>query len=178
MCGSLVQQNHGEDIGKGYLLWDMETLKSEYIEIPNEYGYYTINIDNGKLPELPDFPAKPRVRIRVSNTKPSQLKKLMTQLQKKAKIQESVITKVDGLSTDKIRDNKINIGDVYNVGYQYDLVSNYLNDNYVVQEDTMIKIKDILKDLNSVIPEADVQRNVHWNWIWLVICLVMVKIMN
>ena len=161
-CGSLVQQNHGEDIGKGYLLWDMETLKSEYIEIPNEYGYYTINIDNGKLPELPDFPAKPRVRIRVSNTKPSQLKKLMTQLQKKAKIQESVITKVDGLSTDKIRDNKINIGDVYNVGYQYDLVSNYLNDNYVVQEDTMIKIKDILKDLNSVIPEADVQRNVHW----------------
>ena len=27
-CGSLVQQNHGEDIGKGYLLWDMETLKS------------------------------------------------------------------------------------------------------------------------------------------------------
>ena len=26
----------------------------------------------------------------------------------------------------------------------------------------MIKIKDILKDLNSVIPEADIQRNVHW----------------
>ena len=22
-CGSLVQQNHGEDIGKGYLLWDV-----------------------------------------------------------------------------------------------------------------------------------------------------------
>ena len=38
----------------------METLKSEYIEIPNEYGYYTINIDNGKLPELPDFPKKPK----------------------------------------------------------------------------------------------------------------------
>jgi len=26
----------------------------------------------------------------------------------------------------------------------------------------MIKIKDILTDLNSVIPEADIQRNVHW----------------
>ena len=22
-CGSLIQQNHGEDIGKGYLLWDV-----------------------------------------------------------------------------------------------------------------------------------------------------------
>ena len=161
-CGSLVQQNHGEDIGKGYLLWDMETLKSEYIEIPNEYGYYTINIDNGKLPELPDFPAKPRVRIRVSNTKPSQLKKLMTQLQKKAKIQESVITKVDGLSTEKIRDKKINIGDVNNPDYQYDLVSEYLKNNYIVDDDTMIKIKDIIKELNQVIPDADVQRNISW----------------
>ncbi|MAR77660.1 MAG: hypothetical protein CMD43_01805 [Gammaproteobacteria bacterium] len=161
-CGSLVQQNHGEDIGKGYLLWDMETLKSKYIEIPNEYGYYTINIDNGKLPELPDFPAKPRVRIRVSNTKPSQLKKLMTQLQKKAKIQESVITKVDGLSTEKIRDKKINIGDVNNPDYQYDLVSEYLKNNYIVDDDTMIKIKDIIKELNQVIPDADVQRNISW----------------
>ena len=161
-CGSLVQQNHGEDIGKGYLLWDMETLKSEYIEIPNEYGYYTINIDDGKLPELPDFPKKPRVRIRVSNTKPSQLKKLMTQLQKKAKIQESVITRVDGLSTEKIRDKKINIGDVYNVDYQYDLVSEYLKNNYLVDDDTMIKIKDVLKELNQVIPEAEVKRNISW----------------
>ena len=161
-CGSLVQQNHGEDIGKGYLLWDMETLKSEYIEIPNEYGYYTINIDNGKLPELPDLPKKPRVRVRVSNTKPSQLKKLMTQLQKKCKIQESVITRVDGLSTEKIRDNKINIGDVNNPDYQYDLISEYLKNNYLVDDDTMIKIKDVLKDLNSIIPEAEIQRNVHW----------------
>ena len=161
-CGSLVQQNHGEDIGKGYLLWDMETLKSEYIDIPNEYGYYTINIDNGKLPELPDLPKKPRVRVRVSNTKPSQLKKLMTQLQKKCKIQESVITRVDGLSTEKIRDKKINIGDVNNPDYQYDLVREYLKNNYLVDDETMIKIKNILKDLNSTIPEADIQRNVHW----------------
>ena len=161
-CGSLVQQNHGEDIGKGYLLWDMETLKSEYKEIHNDYGYYTINIDGGKLPDLSDLPNKPRVRVRVSNTKPAQLKRLMTKVQKMAKVQESVITRVDGLSTDKIRDKKINIGDVNNVDYQYDLISEYLKNNYLVDEDTMIKIKDILKDLNSVIPEADIQRNVHW----------------
>jgi DNA repair exonuclease SbcCD ATPase subunit len=140
----------------------METLKSEYIEIPNDYGYYTINIDNGKLPELPDLPKKPRVRIRVSNTKPAQLKRVMTQLQKKCKIQESVITKVDGLSTEKIRDKKINIGDVSNPDYQYDLVREYLKNNYIVDDDTMIKIKDILTELNQVIPEADIQRNVHW----------------
>ena len=161
-CGSLVQQNHGEDVGKGYLLWDMETLKSKYIEIPNEYGYYTIDIDNGKLPELPKFPAKPRIRIRVSNTKPAQLKRLMTKIQKMANIQESVITRVDGLSTEKVRDKKINIGDVNSVDYQFKLVQEYLNNNYMVDEDTMIKVKKVLEEVNQVIPEEQIQRNVNW----------------
>ena len=161
-CGSLVQQNHGEDIGKGYLLWDVPARKSKYIEVHNDYGYYTIDIDNGKLPDLSDLPNKPRLRVRVSNTKPAQLKRLMTKIQKMGKIQESVITRVDGLSTDKVRNNKINIGDVNNPDYQYELIQEYLKSNYLVDDDTFIKIKDILKDLNRVIPEADIQRNVHW----------------
>ena len=161
-CGSLVQQNHGEGLSHGYLLWDVPNRKSEYIEVPNDFGYYTIDIQDGKLPDLSDLPLKPRVRVRVQNTTPSQLKKLMTKVQKMAKIQESVITKVDGLSKDKIRDNKINVGDVNNPDYQYDLISEYLKNNYMVDDDTMIKIKDVLKDLNSIIPEAEIQRNVHW----------------
>jgi len=161
-CGSLVQQNHGEDVGKGYLLWDMETLKSQYIEIPNEYGYYTIDIDNGKLPELSEFPDKPRIRIRVSNTKPAELKRLMTKVQKMANIQESVISRVDGLSTEKVRDKKINIGDVNSVDYQFKLISEYLNNNYLVDDDTMIKIKKVLEEVNQVIPESQIQRNINW----------------
>ena len=161
-CGSLVQQNHGEDIGKGYLLWDVPKRKSEYIEIHNDFGYYTIDIDNGKLPDLSDLPNKPRVRVRVSNTKPAELKRLMTKIQKMAKIQESVITRVDGLSTEKIRDKKINIGDVTNVDYQFNLIQEYLNNNYIVDEDTMIKIKKILEEVNQVIPESQIQRNVNW----------------
>jgi len=161
-CGSLVQQNHGEDIGKGYLLWDVPKRKSEYIEIPNDFGYYTIDIQDGKLPDLSDLPNKPRIRVRVSNTKPAQLKRLMTKVQKMAKIQESVITRVDGLSKEKIRDNKINIGDVNSVDYQYKLISEYLKNNYIVDNDTMIKIKKVLTELNAIIPEADIQRNVHW----------------
>ena len=137
-CGSLVQQNHGEGLSHGYLLWDVPKRKSEYIEIPNDYGYYTIDIKDGKLPDLSDLPLKPRVRVRVENTKPSQLKKLMTKVQKMAKIQESVITKVDGLSKDKIRDKKINVGDVNNPDYQYELVSEYLKNNYLVDDDTCL----------------------------------------
>ena len=161
-CGSLVQQNHGEDIGKGYLLWDVPTRKSKYIEIPNDYGYYTINIDNNTLPDLSDLPKKPRLRVRVSNTKPSELKKLMAKVHKMGKVQESVISRVDGLSTEKVRNNKINIGDVNSVDYQLKLISEYLNNNYFIDDEMMIKIKNILTELNTNIPDADVQRNIDW----------------
>ena len=161
-CGSLVQQNHGEGLSHGYLLWDVINRKSEYIEIPNDYGYYTINIDNNTLPDLSDLPKKPRIRVRVSNTKPSELKKLMTKIQKMTRIQESVISRVDGLSTEKVRDKKINIGDVNSVDYQYKLISEYLNNNYIVDNETMIKIKNILTELNTTIPDSDVQLNIDW----------------
>ena len=161
-CGSLVQQNHGEDIGKGYLLWDVPTRKSKYIEIPNDYGYYTINIDNNTLPDLSDLPKKPRLRVRVSNTKPSELKKLMAKVHKMGKVQESVISRVDGLSTEKVRNNKINIGDVNSVDYQLKLISEYLNNNYFIDDEMMLKIKNILTELNTNIPDADVQRNIDW----------------
>ena len=53
-CGSLVQQNHGEGLDH-YLLWDVPKRKSKYIRIHNDYGYYTMDIDNGKVPNVDDM---------------------------------------------------------------------------------------------------------------------------
>ena len=79
----------------------------------------------------------------------------MTKIQKITKVQESVISRVDGLSTEKIRNNKINIGDVNSVDYQLQLISEYLNNNYFIDEEMMIKIKNILTELNTNIPDAE-----------------------
>lgn len=47
-CGSLIQQDHGENISShGYVIWDVE--KEEYVEkdIPNEnYGFFTFSIND------------------------------------------------------------------------------------------------------------------------------------
>ena len=64
-----------ESIGHGYLLWEVETKKSEYIEIPNDYGYYTIDIDKGIVPDVKGISKKSRLRVRVSNTNGIELKK-------------------------------------------------------------------------------------------------------
>lgn len=47
-CGSLIQQNHGENLtGHGFVVWDVEECTYEVIEAPKtEYGFYTFKIDS------------------------------------------------------------------------------------------------------------------------------------
>jgi DNA repair exonuclease SbcCD ATPase subunit len=46
--GSLLQQNYGESVDKGYLLWDIETRKHERKFVPNDYGFAKLNIAKGE----------------------------------------------------------------------------------------------------------------------------------
>ncbi len=162
-CGSLVQQNHGEDVGKGYLLWDVPKRKSQYIEIPNEYGYYTINVDSGKLPtDLNDLPKKARLRVKVANTTGAELKKCLAVIQHKHGIKEVVVHRTDILK-DKVRDgNKLDLGDVNNPDFQYEMIEEYLNNNFLVDNETLKKIKNINGELNGSLPIDNITRNVDW----------------
>ena len=42
------------------------------------------------------------------------------------------------------------------------MIEEYLNNNYAVDEDTMIKINKILTDLNTKIASEDILRNINW----------------
>jgi len=55
--GSLIQQNFGESLEKGYLMWDTETKTSEFIHIPNDHLYYTLEVKGTELPDI-DIHAK------------------------------------------------------------------------------------------------------------------------
>ena len=162
-CGSLVQQNHGEGLSHGYLLWDVPKRKSEYIEIQNDYGYITLDIDSGELPQIDKMPKKARVRIRASNTKPSELKKCLAILHKKYGIKEMVVTRTDALyKRDRVRNKTISVGDVSNSDVQFNLIREYLEANHHVTDDVLLKIKNINESLNQHIPEEEVYRNVNW----------------
>ncbi len=162
-CGSLVQQNHGEGLSHGYLLWDVPKRTSEYIEIPNDYGYYTLDIDNGIVPPADDMPKKARLRVRVSNTSATELKKALAIVHDKYGIEEMSVTRTDSLySNDRVRNKTIQIGDINNTDVQYQLIVDYLNANHIVDEKTLIKIKNINESLNQSLPEEEVYRNVNW----------------
>ena len=162
-CGSLVQQNHGEGLSHGYLLWDVPKRKSEYIEIPNDYGYYTIDIDAGNVPDCPDIPKKARLRVRVSNTSATELKKALAVIHDKYGIEEMSVTRTDSLyNNERVRNKTISIGDINNTDVQYQLIVDYLNANHIVDDETLLKIKNINESLNQDLPEEEVYRNVNW----------------
>lgn len=54
--GSLIQQNHGESTTKGYGILDVTTKTYRYVDIPNDYSFITLKVDNksGNL-LLPDL---------------------------------------------------------------------------------------------------------------------------
>tara|TARA_R100000030_G_scaffold10392_1_gene7056 strand:+ start:3747 stop:6902 length:3156 start_codon:yes stop_codon:yes gene_type:complete len=162
-CGSLVQQNHGEGLSHGYLLWDVPTRKSKYIEIPNDYGYYTLDIDNGKVPMVDDMPKKARLRVRVANTSPTELKKALAIIHDKYGVQEMSVTRTDTIyNTDRVRGKTIAVGDINSTDVQFDLIRDYLNNNHIVSDEVLLKIKNINESLNQIIPEEEVYRNVNW----------------
>ena len=39
-CGSLIQQNHGESLEHGILVWDLESKSAEYVPIENDTAFF------------------------------------------------------------------------------------------------------------------------------------------
>ena len=45
--GSLIQQDFGETVsGHGFMVWDLETMEGEFVELESEYGFYSFEIDS------------------------------------------------------------------------------------------------------------------------------------
>ena len=162
-CGSLVQQNHGEGLSHGYLLWDVPKRESRYIEVPNDYGYYTLDIDSGVVPIVDDMPKKARLRVRVANTSPTELKKALAIIHDKYGVQEMSVTRTDTIyNTDRVRGKTIAVGDINSTDVQFKLIKDFLDNNHHVTDEVLLKIKKINESLNQIIPEEDVYRNVNW----------------
>jgi DNA repair exonuclease SbcCD ATPase subunit len=164
-AGSMIQQNHGESLEKhGYLLWDVESRTFEEVDLPNDYGFYTLDVNNGVVPTVTNMPKKPRLRVRVSNTDPSQIKKALTKIKKQYKVQEFTVTRMDTLSKQKTGnfDDKLAIGNVRDVEFQNELIKDYLERQYLADDDTIDKIKQINRQINTKLVDDDVTPNIQW----------------
>ena len=162
--GSLVQQNHAEALIHGMLVWDTSTKNAEFVEIPNDICYYTLEIENGIQTPMPAIlnDKKIRLRVKVKNTESADLKKIIADVKTNFNIEEYTIQKINDFTTNKTRVQKINIGDVRDVEYQNELITKYLDNKFALDESMLDGIRHVNRTVNSGLPSLEISRNVSW----------------
>ena len=165
--GSLVQQNFGESFdGHGYAILDVREsgkIGCEYFDIPNEYGFYTLDIKDGVLPDNLSITSKTSVRLRTTNTSPADLKVILAEIRKKYRNSEVIVSNLDKTKSEYNIDlgDSINGLDVRNVDYQSTLLKEYLTPHNL-DDETLNRVLEINKSLNSALPPSELARNVIW----------------
>ena len=164
--GSMIQQNHGEKpFGHGYVLWDLPTKEHNHREVHNEYGYYTIEVRDGKcVSDLDKLPNKARLRVKVYNTTATETKEIIADIRKRTSINDLNVTRCDAISEAKKydRDNKFDFGDISLIQVQNELIEDYLRRNFVVDDDQIKTALDINKEINDKLIVKEVLRNCIW----------------
>ena len=164
-AGSLIQQNHGENLdGHGYLEWDIPTRTLEHHTVPNKYGYATLIIEDGKVPDLSHIPENARLRVFVKDLETSKVKKIESILRKKFNLQEFIVNKMrDDQLTLNNRKLTSTLIDVQDSETQNKLIEDYLTRHFaVVDKELMGRIHELNDDLNGRISAEDLSRNVRW----------------
>jgi DNA repair exonuclease SbcCD ATPase subunit/DNA repair exonuclease SbcCD nuclease subunit len=162
-AGSLIVQNHGEAKypDHGILVWDVETRTSEFVRIPNDYGYVTVDIEEGKIVSNTPIPQKPRMRVRVKDTKASELNKIIAELKKGRQVQELTIQKV--ITRKGSGDSeKIILQNVRDTAFQNKLIEDFLNENEHLTEEQLEVVKGINNDINSKLGSQRTITNSTW----------------
>ncbi len=165
-AGSLVQQNFGETLNKhGFLAWDLDTMNYESIDIHNDYGYYTLDVDNGVVPIVTDMPKYPRLRVRLSNTDTADTKKVITEIKMRYGVDDFTIIRTDSFNKQKTgnRLNKLDFEDISDVNYQNQLIRDYIQRMMPFTTVADLDGLEVINtDINSRIVQEEVHRNIHW----------------
>ena len=166
-AGSLIQQNHGEALkGHGYSLWDVAKRTFVHTEIPNDYGYFTILIDNGKLAtDITEMPLKAKLRVNCRESVATEVKKVITEIRKTHQISDIVYVRVDPADSKKTAASKTasNLSQIGSVDYQNQLITTFLKGKFPeMDDDTLASVHSINQALNSVINKDDQSRNIRW----------------
>ena len=163
-AGSMIQQNHGEELrGHGFLLWDLKRKLYKHYELPNDYGFYTVEINKGQLTtDLSDLPKKARIRTKCFESIPSQVKEVMNDIKDKCEILESTFIRIDEFDYNTNKSTHVlDIHNIFNVDYQNKLIEDSLKSKKV-QPSLIEKVKELNKTINTQIPRDKTPKNIRW----------------
>jgi len=162
--GSLIQQNHGEALDHGILVWDLQKKTADFVQIENDYGYVTLETQGDTIVSHPHrMPNKPRVRIKFNGTSAAGMKKLIATIRKKYNVQDITIQRTIEHGSANTSSN-LAIGNVRDVEYQNTLLTDYIDTHFpqATPEETDA-IRHINRTINSKLPAVESIRHTTWH---------------
>lgn len=137
-AGSLIQQNFGEQIEKGFLIWDIDKLKSNFIQINNDNAFYTIKTWKD---DIDINVSNPRIRLFFNEDTIKEKNTIINKIRKQCSpIEISLHKEFDDYNTIVKQDNEFT--NFYDINIQNKLLRTYLKERF----DDITK-----KDINNVI---------------------------
>ena len=166
-AGSTIQQNHGEEANKGFLIWDIQSKESftvKPVAFANPKPFISVSLTKeGKIPDACYISQNARLRLVAENSvTPTALKKAIDVAKKRFKPESiSTINKSKFANNVEIEDGfkKENLRDI---AIQEKLIRQYLED-YNPSKDLEKRITDLNKKYKQIIEETDeTYRNVDY----------------
>jgi DNA repair exonuclease SbcCD ATPase subunit len=156
--GSAIQQNYGESVKKGFLLWEINSkndFSSKLIPVANPHPYMTLNWkDSVEDTILFASKVKKGVRFRVKSEKSisqAEIRLLHHYLKNKKDAYEIVYQIIDKENTNK--QNAVHLQKTYNIRNQddrLDLLTNYFEK---IDKETIKKLDDVFSKTLDKIPQ-------------------------
>ena len=167
-AGSTVQQNFGESLDKGYLLWDIESkdnFTNRLITFNNPKPFITLTLsEKGNLPR-----AKPPegARLRIVSESNVSLDKVRKAVDiAKFKYNPESVTYLNRAAGKQIKvaaPEGLEKQDLRDIKTQETLMAEYLKE-YEATEEVLERVYELNKQFNKQIEEnEDVMRNVNWS---------------
>jgi len=165
--GSMIQQNHSETIDDhGFSLWDLTTKTYEHTNIPNDYGFFTVEVNQGKLvTDLTKIPKKARVHVKCFESVASEVKAAVATIKGASSVDEVTYTRVESVDDPaklKVQTNIV-LADIADVTYQNKLLTDFLKDKCKVTDQSIIdSVLTINTTLNGKVDKDNFARNLRW----------------
>ncbi len=168
-AGSTVQQNFGESLDKGLLLWDIEDKESftcEYVTFDNPKPFVTVPLTKkGNLPKKLDIPEGARVRLVSENSISLDKMRRAVDIVKFRYTPESV-TYLNRAASKKLSlENSAESAqkDLRDIKVQEELIKEYLKE-YEASDSVMKKVLELNQKFNTLIEQKeDTFRNINWS---------------
>jgi len=166
--GSVIQQDHGEELVHGFVSWDVDDRNPTFIPIENNYGFYTAYLlDNKFLNPVESLPKNLKLRIFHENCTKEYIHKILTSFKKKNTLLDVVIRDQKPKTIFAADGREIAHSNSRDIEYQNSMLKLFFENENIIDIDLDF-LRHYNRNLNSKIQsDVSVIRNVRWKPIYL-----------